>query len=215
MRPGTVVGQAQLVGLVLGAVKLTREGISLHDRPTLERQAPAWRLDVLLGMHDRLAEAAAIDMGAGIKGVGHRRPDAPPGQRTRLEPALPSALATRKDQALGLEIAGYLADAAIQAETRKHQRDGVLHLLVGIALNPQVEHLDQPYRQAEVQLVALGLAEQPLMQTLVHQVDLVARQEDFEAQQEAVIREPRIEDLLLVQQQRIGQGGHFDQPITL
>ena len=196
-----VVGDQALVPLELRPGKVAF--VVIHDQhvPFLAVAAMAAADPLAPVLDGDAARRPAEGVGAAVDRVGQEAvngvvdrqlPDDPP---TRPRPSR-----RRQQHLLLAQPEMHLADALELRELPEHQPDRLAHALVGILGDPVVPDLHIAHGDAEEELAAARLLAQRLERALAQDRQLHLAHRALHAEQQAVVRQARIVDAVLVGQ---------------
>ena len=102
------------------------------------------------------------------------------------------------------------------AELGEDERDRLLNATIGILLDPIVRALEIADRHGEEELTAAGLLLQGFERALAEQREFHLAHRALHAEQQAIVRMPRVVDAILVDNQRADQPAELEQgvPVT-
>src|SRR4051794_39430813 len=162
--------------------------------------------------HGHPAAGAAERVGAAIDRVGQHMVD---GVVDRQLPHGARAVRGRQLDPLLPQPEMNLPDALELGELAEHQADRLADPQVRIPLDPVVPGLDVADRDGEEQLAASGLLTQGLQGALTQDGKLHLAHRPLHAQQEPVVRQPRIVNAILVGQQASDQAAELQQRVPV
>ena len=184
LRRGVCLGIVPELALILleplpGDV--ARVGIAQQDRPFLACQE--FRLGAASGTPP--AAVAPVHESARVSRVVQNPPHArePQGLPVQFTPVRPALRMVRKQQLLVVEMPDRGAGRAGPREDVEHEAQAVLHLLVGVEHHLAERVVDQPQRERQLQLPALGLGQQSAAQPDAHHMQLRFRHGPFKSQE--------------------------------
>ncbi len=161
--------------------------------------------------------ALTVDERAGIARVvqGAQHPPVPQRFPGQLTPVRALADADREPQPGGVELGDHGAGRAGAGEHREQVRDRLTHAEVGVEHDLVAGVVDQPDRQAHLQLAAARLGQLPAAQPGPDEVQLGLGHGALEPQQQAVVELARVIESVLVADQRAGQRADLQQPVPV
>jgi len=108
-----------------------------------------------------------------------------------------------------------LARAAEFEELLEDLMNCLLDPLIWVGLQPLIPGLDVPDRCRDDELSPLCLRVSCLERTLAEKVELVLAEAALQTQQEAVIRQPRVVNGLMVDEEGIDKAAHLDELVPV
>jgi len=159
-----------------------------------------------------LDRPAAVDVGAGIERVAqHILEEAHCRQLPAQLEAATHGLVHRQLDALVVEPAMRLADAAQHIEAAKHHRHGLLHAQVGVFDDALVgvHHVARCQHTTELTPAGLGLA--ALLHTQLQRTELQHAQGALDAQQQLIVQPIQVVDVVGVADERVEHPAQLHQ----
>src|SRR5215212_7568204 len=159
----------------------------------------------------------AVGVGARIGWVGQDAEDGDAGGRAPGDLTLGRAMTgpIRQVDIVRGQVTHHAVGAAAPLEDVEDQAQRITHPLVGIEDDLARGAAQEAARQVEAQLAALGLVPAPLLEPRPHDVELSLAHGALEAQQEAVVVEPRVVHAVVVGDEGSGQGADFEQVVPV
>jgi hypothetical protein len=215
---GSVAVQARLVAEKLVPTDVARMGILEDNGPVSPFTLVHLHLHrrPICGLDPRLL-APPEDIRASVERIMEDGEHAPvlewfPAQFA-LAPRL--AAAARKAEPFAAEVAQHCHRRAMVLEQGKNEPYGVLDLLVRIQHDVPERIMDQANGQREAQLALLGFRHRAALHALPQPMEFGLRHRPLEAEQQAIIVVRGIIDAFLVNDQGVGQGADFQQPVPV
>ena len=211
-----VVGDQPLVPLELRPANVALVVVADQNLPGAAILAEAAHDPLAAGLDRDAASGAAEGIGAGIDRVGQQV------VQGVVDRQLPDHLAAfrtvfgrRQRQALLAHPEMDLPDGLQLGELGEDERDRLLDATIGILLDAIVRSLEVADRHGEEQLAAPRLLLQGFERALAEQRQLHLAHRALHAEQQAIVRMPRIVDAVLVDDQRADQAAELEQRVPV
>ena len=207
-----IVGDQPLVPLELRPANVTLVMVADQNLPGAAILAEAAHDPLAAGLDRDAAAGAAEDIGAGIDRV---RQQVVQGVVDRQLPDHLAAFRTifgrRQRQALLAHPEMDLPHRLQLGELGEGERDRLLNATIGVLLDAIVRRLEVADRHGEEEFAAAGLLLQGFERALAEQRQLHLAHRALHAEQQAIVRMPRIVDAVLVDDQRADQPAELEQ----
>ena len=120
-----------------------------------------------------------------------------------------------KEQLLGMEVLYHRQTRTRALEGVEEQLHGRLHLGIRIEDDAILRIMDEADRQHLFELPAPRAAEDPTAQARLQHVQLRFAHRALQAEQQAVVKVPRVVEPVLIEDERVGECAQLEQPMPI